>query len=74
MAVPGAMPVTIPVVPIVATALLLLLHEPPDNALPNVVVPPTHTFAVPVIVPAPVVVATVTFIVAVAVPQVFVTV
>ena len=49
--VPVVTPVTIPVVPIVALALLLL-HVPPPTLLVKVVVNPTHTADVPVIVPA----------------------
>ncbi len=42
------MPVTVPVEePMVATAVLLLLHTPPLVALVNVVVKPTHTLIVP---------------------------
>ena len=45
---PSVMPVTVPVEdPIVATAVLLLLHTPPLVALVNVVVKPMHTFVVP---------------------------
>ena len=45
--VPAAIPVTLPDDPIVAIAVLLLLHEPLPDALLNVVVKPTHTFAMP---------------------------
>ena len=45
---PSVMPVAVPVEdPIVATALLLLLHTPPLVASVNVVVKPTHTLVVP---------------------------
>jgi hypothetical protein len=37
--------------PIVATAVLLLLHVPPVVVLLNVVVLPTHTAVMPVIAP-----------------------
>lgn len=47
------MPVTIPVVPTTATAVLLLLHVPPETLAPSVMVAPIHTAeADPVIVPA----------------------
>jgi len=43
-------PVTIPVdEPTVALVTALLVHVPPASALESVVVPPTHTEAVPVI-------------------------
>jgi hypothetical protein len=46
--VPEPMPVTIPVPePMVASVTLLLLQFPPDVGLLNVIVVPTHTFAVP---------------------------
>ena len=45
---PSVMPVTVPAEdPIVATAVLLLLHTPPLVAFVRVVVNPTHTFVVP---------------------------
>jgi hypothetical protein len=47
--VPSAIPVTIPVVPTVAIAVLLLLHEPPVVAFVKVVTNPAHTLAVPLI-------------------------
>jgi len=48
--VPARTPVTMPVlVPIVATALLLLLQLPPVVALLSVVVRPSQTLIVPVI-------------------------
>ena len=43
---PGATPVTIPDVPTVASAVLLLLHAPPPASV-KVLVKPTHTVAVP---------------------------
>jgi hypothetical protein len=44
------MPDTMPVAePITATAVLLLLHVPPVDALLSVVLDPRHTLAVPVI-------------------------
>lgn len=46
--VPAATPVTIPEeLPTVASARLLLVHVPPETALVNVVVNPTHTLVVP---------------------------
>ena len=73
VAVPAVTPVTIPDVPIVATAVLLLLHTPPVVVLLNVVVEVAQTIAVPVIVPATGSGLTVTFTVVVAVPQLLVT-
>ena len=46
--VPGEIPVTIPVDPIPAIPLLLLLQCPPDVASDNAVVDPAHTLSVPV--------------------------
>ena len=47
--VPAVTPVTMPVPdPIVAMAVLLLLHVPPPEASLSVVVNPTHAFRVPV--------------------------
>ena len=48
--VPAATPVTTPVVLIVATEVLLLLHVPPAVASVKLVVNPIHTDAVPVMV------------------------
>lgn len=45
--VPPATPVTIPVAPTVATAVLLLLHPPPPVASESDVVSPAHTVLVP---------------------------
>ncbi len=51
MAVPVNIPVTMPEAElIVATAGSALLQVPPPGVLPTVVVKPTHTFNVPVIV------------------------
>lgn len=74
VAVPAVMPVTAPVLLTLATAVLLLLHTPPVTASLNVVVPPVHTVMVPVMVPADGVPDTVTVVVALAVPQLLVTV
>ena len=52
MAVPADKPLTTPVVLMVATAGLLLLHTPPAVALDKVTVLPSHTVVVPVMVPA----------------------
>ncbi len=49
VALPEATPVTIPLVPTVATAVLLLLHAPPVVASAKVVVSSGQTDAVPVI-------------------------
>ena len=70
---PSDMAVTAPVLPIVATAGLLLLHVPPLVASVSVVVPPAHSVVMPVITPADTAL-TVMVLVAVAVPQTFVTV
>ena len=43
MAVPGDTPFMIPVVPMVATDILLLLHVPPAVASASVMVWPAHT-------------------------------
>lgn len=51
--VPAETPVTTPVAPsTVAIAALPLLHTPPAEASASVVVKPTQTRVVPVIVPA----------------------
>jgi hypothetical protein len=50
VAVPAAIPVTTPVVLIVAVNALLLVHVPPVVVLARVVVLPSHTAWVPVIV------------------------
>jgi hypothetical protein len=72
--VPEVSPLTTPVVPTVATTILVLLHSPPVAASASVVDEPAHTVIVPVIVPAPQAGLTVTKIVAAVVPQLFVTV
>ena len=51
MVVPAATPVTIPVVPMVATLVLVLLHEPPGEASERVSVAPKHRDSVPLIAP-----------------------
>lgn len=48
---PAAAPVTTPDVPTDAIETLLLLQAPPDVASARVIVEPTHTLVVPVIVP-----------------------
>ena len=48
---PDAIPVTTPVVPIVASVPSLLLQVPPAVASLSEVVKPTHTLAVPLIEP-----------------------
>jgi len=68
------MPVTIPVdEPIEATAASALLHEPPVIPLVSVTAEPAHNAEAPVIVPALAELATVTMMVAAAVPQELVT-
>jgi hypothetical protein len=67
------MPVTIPVGVTVATLSALELHAPPLTQLPNVVVEPAHTDALPVIVPASGMAFTVTTLMAFAAPQLLVT-
>ena len=50
VAVPALIPVMMPeVAPIVAIAVLLLVHVPPAAVLVSVVVEPIHTSAVPAI-------------------------
>lgn len=52
VAVPGTTPVTIPVVgPTVAMVVALDVHAPPVGVQLSVVVDPTHTFGLPVIIP-----------------------
>ena len=71
--VPAATPVTTPP-DTVPTAVFVLLHAPLPTASVNVVVVPTHTVAVPVIVPALGDELTVKTVVAAMVPQPEVTV
>ena len=52
VAVPPLIPVTRPVVPTLATAILLLLHTPPDAASVRAIEEPEHTVDKPVITPA----------------------
>ena len=47
VAVPATKPDTIPVLPIVATVVLLLLQLPPLAVLLSVVLEPAHTLSVP---------------------------
>lgn len=49
LAVPAAIPLTVPVASIVAMAVLLLLHAPPVVVVLSVVVVPTQVLSVPVI-------------------------
>ena len=74
VAVPAATPVTMPVLPTVATVVAVLLHAPPVVASLNPVVDPAQTIAVSVIVPADGSGLTVTTLIAAAVPQPLVTV
>lgn len=54
VAVPAPVPVTIPdIKPAVATAVLLLVHDPPVIVFVNVVVAPAHMFLVPLIAVGP---------------------
>ena len=47
---PAVSPETIPVLePMVATMVLLLLHTPREDVSAKVIVPPVHTFVMPVI-------------------------
>ena len=70
---PPDIPDTIPVLPTVAIPVLPELQLPPLTELLSVEVDPTQTTALPERVPAVVPVLTVTIKVAVAVPQLFVT-
>ena len=63
VAVPFATPLTIPLVPILAIAELLLLQAPPETDSPSEVVRPVHTFSVPVIEAGTAFIVTVTFLV-----------
>ena len=71
--VPALTPVTRPVVLIVATELVTLLHTPPAARSVNWVVPVGHTVVIPEIDPALGEGLTVTTVVAAAVPQLLVT-
>ena len=66
--VPAVLPVTIPDVPAVAIVILAECHTPPGVALVNAVVKPAHTLSVPVMPDTPDGL-TVTILVAVALPQ-----
>ena len=72
MDVPADTPVTTPVEATVATPVELELHVPPPAASVRLVVVPTHSVGVPVIVPATGSGFTVMVLVAVKVPQLFV--
>ena len=52
LVVPVAIPVTIPVLPIVAAAVFDDDHVPPVTASVSVIVLPTHTLVNPLTVPA----------------------
>jgi hypothetical protein len=67
------LPVIIPVGVTVATLAALELHTPPLTQLPNVVVEPAHTDALPDIMPASGNAFTVTTLIAFAAPQLLVT-
>ena len=73
--VPAEIPVTTPLEETVPTAVLVLVHVPPPVPLAvSVVVAPTHTVAVPLIVPGVANGFTVTTCVAATEPQLLVTV
>ena len=74
VAVPVALPLTTPAVVTLATALLLLLQVPPLTVEVSVLVAPVHNAVVPLIVPADAPGLTAIVAVAVAVPQLLVTV
>jgi hypothetical protein len=74
VAVPAVRPATVPFVPIVATAVLLLVQVPPLVALASVFVALGHTVIVPVIALTFGTVLTVAVVFVVAVPQVLVVV
>ncbi len=75
LAVPAETPVTIPVVPTVATDVLPLVQAPPEVVLDKVVTPPTQTLNVPDIEPTDGSALTVTtFVTNAAHPKLFVTV
>ena len=67
-------PVTLPDPSTVATPVAVLLHAPPEVVSLKPVTEPTHTVAVPVMLPADGNGLTVTVVVAAAVPQPLVTV
>ena len=70
--VPAVTPVILPVVVIVPTPVVALLHAPPAGLLVNVLVCPVHIVAVPLILPATGALFTVTTFVAALLPQPFV--
>jgi hypothetical protein len=74
VAVPASTPDTMPLVPIVATDVLLLVHVPPVTVFDNVIVVLTATVFGPVMDPALGSGLTVTILVATALPQLLVTV
>ena len=67
--VPVAMPVTMPVLATVSIPVAVLLHTPPPAASLRFVADPTHTVAVPFIVPAVTAGSTETTYVALVLPQ-----
>ena len=68
---PEDTPVTVPVEPTVAMAVLLLLHTPPAVLLPSAVAAPAHRLPAPVMVPAAGNASTLIKVIVVAVPQPF---
>jgi hypothetical protein len=73
VAVPGAIPVTTPDALTIATPVALELQRPPVTVFDNAIVEPTHAAELPVIVPALGATFTVITFVAVALPQLVVT-
>jgi hypothetical protein len=71
---PALTPVTIPVVPTVAAAVFTLLHTPPVVLAVRVVVAPTQTVLLPLMVPDVGAAITATYLLATEVPQALVTV
>ena len=74
VAVPPLTPVTMPVLPTVAMAVLVLLQVPPGAMSDKVVLLPAHTVGIPVMVPAFSAGPMVSTLVVTAVPQLLVTV
>ena len=72
--VPAATPVTIPSVPMVAAAVLVLLQTPPPATSERAIDAPVQTEDAPLILPAEAIAFTVIIAVAAAVPQPLVTV
>ena len=73
MDVPAVSPFTIPVLPIVATEPMVLLHVPLPAMSARIVDDPAQTLVAPVMLPASGIGFTVNIVVATARPQLFVT-